>query len=198
VELAVMDPLPLLRLGALATLGGGRELSSTEELTAWLSPARSAVLLLTLGDDDEQGWAMLATFHQYPDLRPVALLSSFTVTSAARALRAGAVHVVPRGAGPALLRQAVAEVEEGVVRLPLDVVRAATAQLRPTRAGAEPTDEELVWLRALGHGRTVASLAEASGLSERVQYRRLKQLYRRLGVPNRTEALILGRDEGWL
>jgi hypothetical protein len=41
-------------------------------------------------------------------------------------------------------------------------------------------------------------LAESTGLSERVMYRRLGLLYRRLGVSGRTQALILGRDEGWL
>jgi DNA-binding NarL/FixJ family response regulator len=199
MDLAVMDPLPLFRLGALAALGGGRELSSTEDLTAWLSQARSAIVLLTLtGDDEEQGWSLIASLHQYPGLRPVALLSPFTVTSAARALRAGAVHVVPRDAAPAALRQVIEEVVGGVVTLSLDVLRAATVQPRPPRSGPAPTDDEIGWLRALGQGSTVASLADASGLSERVLYRRLNELYRRLGVPNRTQALILGRDEGWL
>lgn len=194
-----MDPLPLFRLGTLAALGGGRELSSVDELSAWLPYSRSAVLLVTvLGEDDEQAWSVIATLHQHPGLRPVALLAPFTVTSAARALRAGAVHVAPRDASAAALRQVVEEVEGGVVRLSLDVLHATTAQLPHARSGAAPTDEEIGWLRELGQGRTVASVAQASGLSERVLYRRLKALYRRLGVRNRTQALILGRDEGWL
>jgi hypothetical protein len=31
-----------------------------------------------------------------------------------------------------------------------------------------------------------------------MMYRKLRTLYRRLGVAGRTQALILARDEGWL
>lgn len=199
MDLAVLDPLPLFRLGVLAALGGGRELATAEELTAWLSPRRSTVVLMTLaGDDDEQAWSLLPALQQYPELRAVAVLASYTVVSAARALRAGAVHVVARDAAPATLRAVVNEVGEGVVRLSVDVLRAATTQRRPGRLTATPTDEELAWLRALADGRTMSFLATETGHSERVLYRRLKRLYRQLGVTGRTQALILGRDEGWL
>ena len=198
MDVAVMDPVPLFRVGVLAALGGGRALSSPEELTAWLPLRRPAVLPFTVDAYDDQGWSLLTTLQHQPDLRPVAVLSSFAVTSAARALRAGAVHVVSRYATPTALRRVVEEVEDGVVKLPLEVLSAATAQLRPAVSITAPSAEEIAWLRALGHGKTVATVAEASRVSERVLYRRLNLLYRRLGVSNRTQALILGRDQGWL
>jgi DNA-binding NarL/FixJ family response regulator len=89
-------------------------------------------------------------------------------------------------------------VERGVVSLSVDLLRAATALPRTGGNLAAVTDDEMAWLRALGQGTTVASLAESVGLSERVMYRRLGRLYRRLGVPGRTQALMRGRDEGWL
>ena len=197
MELAILDPLPLLRLGAIAALGGGTELCSADELTTWVATGRPCVLLMSLNQENDEGWAILASLRGHPAVRPVALLSPFTVALAARALRAGAVHVMARESDAAVLRRIVDEVEQGVLRLSVDLLRAATALPRTGHGGVPPSDEELAWLRALAEGSTIALVAQDVGISERVLYRRLGQLYRRLGVPGRTQALILGRDEGW-
>jgi DNA-binding NarL/FixJ family response regulator len=196
MERAVFDPLPLFRLGMLASLGGGDDLGSLADLSAWLEPRRPAMLLLTLQDTDDD-----ATLHEstrHPDVLVVAVLSTFTVAAAARALRDGASHVVARDSDPELIRKVVAEVEAGVVRLPLAVVRAAMGQPRSGGNRPDPSDDEIAWLRALASGRSVAEVALQSAISERRLYRRLSDLYRRLGVANRTQALMVGRDEGWL
>jgi DNA-binding NarL/FixJ family response regulator len=196
MDLAVLDPLPLYRLGVLAALGGGHDLGSTAELTAWLAPRRPAVLLLTLDDDNDE--AIMTSLQQHPDVRTVAVLPIFTVASAARVLRAGAAHVVARNAEPHDLRDVVEVVEAGIIRVALPVLRAATARPRSGFSRASPSDEELVWLRALAAGRTVAALAAELEIPERRLYRRLNQLYHRWGVANRTQALMVARDEGWL
>jgi DNA-binding CsgD family transcriptional regulator len=41
-------------------------------------------------------------------------------------------------------------------------------------------------------------LAEQAGYSERAMFRLLKNIYSRLGVRNRTQALMLAKDQGWL
>src|SRR4030042_3857 len=51
-------------------------------------------------------------------------------------------------------------------------------------------EEETEWLEELAQGSTVVSLADAYGYSERVMFRRLHDLYGRLGAANRSEALI--------
>lgn len=195
MERAVFDPLPLFRLGVLSTLGGGQDLGSPGDLAAWLAPHRRAVLLLTLQDAED---ARLHESAQHPDVLVVAVLPTLTVVAAARALREGAAHVIARDCDPASIREVVAEVEAGVVRLPLAVVRAAAAQPRSAGRRADPSDQEIGWLRSFAQGRSVAEVARQSDLSERRLYRRLSDLYRRLGVGNRTQALIVGRDEGWL
>ena len=52
------------------------------------------------------------------------------------------------------------------------------------------TRAELSWLRALADNVTVASLARASGYSQREMYRLLADLYARLGAATRTDALL--------
>jgi DNA-binding CsgD family transcriptional regulator len=56
----------------------------------------------------------------------------------------------------------------------------------------------IAWLRHLSEGRTVADLADSVGYSERMMYRLLANLYRRLGARSRTKALMLAQREGWL
>jgi DNA-binding NarL/FixJ family response regulator len=200
VELAVLDPLPLFRIGVVAALGRGTALASTAEIDTWLEPRRDAVLVLTVPtvSDDDSGWATLALLHQYPQVRTIAVLTPFTVISAGRALRSGAVHVAARDTGASALRRVIKEVEKGVIRLPLEVLRAATSPQQSGRMRYEISDDELGWLRALSAGNTVEAVAGESGLSERMLYRRLHHLYQRLGAANRTQALILSRDEGWI
>lgn len=47
------------------------------------------------------------------------------------------------------------------------------------------------YLRGLVYGRTVASIAESAGYSEREIHRRLRTLYARLGARNRNEAVVI-------
>lgn len=197
MDVAVVDPLPLFRLGALIALGCGIPLASVSEMRAWLERTDTrAVVLLTL--DGEDSWSGLEFACAHPHVLTVAVLPSSGVAMAARALRAGAAHIVPRDADPDSLRRVVDEVAADTVSLPLAVLRAATALSRDEPGRQTPGDDELSWLRALAGGSTVQTIARSAGYSERMLYRRLRELYRRLGVSTRTQALILARDAGWL
>lgn len=63
-------------------------------------------------------------------------------------------------------------------------------------AGVEISDEEADWLTDLAAGATVVRLADDYGYSERAMFRRLHDLYTRLGVTNRTEALVTAQRLG--
>ncbi|MFI6503799.1 response regulator transcription factor [Nonomuraea typhae] len=68
----------------------------------------------------------------------------------------------------------------------------------PVPGTAAPSQPELEWLRRLAAGARVADLAHRAGLSERTMFRRLHDLYQRMRVHDRTEALSLARERGWL
>ncbi len=82
------------------------------------------------------------------------------------------------------------------------------ADLRATGAAVESwagsvddcplTDQEISWLRAIVEGDRVIDIAEASGYSERALYRALSDLWDRLGVENRHEALAMAVKNNWL
>jgi DNA-binding NarL/FixJ family response regulator len=62
-----------------------------------------------------------------------------------------------------------------------------------------PAVRRRAWLAAAARGwYTVAQVAATSGYSERMMFRLLRNLYARLGVESRMEAMLLTREHGWV
>jgi DNA-binding NarL/FixJ family response regulator len=167
-----------------------------DDLRTWIRQEHRRVVLLTL--DAPSDWALLAELrHTRSDLVLVAVLTEVNEQSYVRAILAGAVAAVPRDASPEALQRVFEEAVEGFSVLPVEVVRALAAP-HQRESGPTPAVHELDWLRQLANGATVAQLAERSGYSERAMFRLLRDLYQRLEVSSRTEALILAQQRGWL
>lgn len=198
VSVAVFDPLPVYRQGMLAVLAeAGFAAETPEDLLDWVRQGHRTVVMLTLVTAVD--WAFLARLRSdAPEVVVVAVLTDATVRSCVRAVVAGAMAVVARDAAPETMRRVFADVVRGVSALPVDVVAALAAPHEQLEYVAEPSEPELAWLRDLANGATVAQLAERSGYSERAMFRLLRELYGRLGVKNRTEALMLSQRRGWL
>jgi DNA-binding NarL/FixJ family response regulator len=140
----------------------------------------------------------LADFtEEHPHVPVVAIIDSVDVISVARVIRAGATTVLADSATD--VRSAVEAALAGNSLLPFEVV-GSMAGLVPDDQGLSRwlTDEERSWLRSMAAGETVADVAESVGYSERAMFRQLKSLYRRLGVSNRTEALLWAAQRGIL
>jgi DNA-binding NarL/FixJ family response regulator len=198
VRIAVMDPLPIYRRGMLATLGDlGFEPETPEDLLAWVRQDRHRTVLLTV--QQLWDWSLLAELCRTSrELVVVALLADASTEAYVRAILAGAAVAVPRAAPPDHVRRAFEEAVKGVSVLPTEVVRALSMS-REDRSGAPPLPtNEVEWLRTLARGVTVAQLAHRNGYSERAMFRLLRNLYDRLGVKGRTEALMLANRRGWL
>lgn len=81
------------------------------------------------------------------------------------------------------------------------VLGQAVARQLARRAGCpaspgEITEAEARWLGGLARGTSVVDLATAEAYSERVMYRRLAGLYRKLGVRTRGEAIAAASRSG--
>lgn len=154
---------------------------------------------------------MLLTLHSAEDLerltalcglrpRPlvVALLSGDVSSLGVGAIRAGARSVLVRAATVPALQRVVSSTFDGDAVMPADVADLLVAERggRPPRRLAPPA-QQVVWLRRLADGWTVARLASDTGYSERAMYRLLRELYRQIGVGSRLEAIILAHEEGW-
>lgn len=199
VRVAVSDPLPLFRQGVMACLDDLLvETETPADLRTWAHGTDRRVILLTL--QSAADWELLADLCQVPDdVVIVAVLEDATVAGYLRAITAGASGAIPRTASISSLRAAFRAAVEGSTLLPTAVVRALADQgseNAPTADHLSP--QEIGWLRDLANGMSVGRIAEDTGYSERMMFRLLRDLYVRLGTRNRTEALMLARQRGWI
>ena len=206
-RIAISDRLPVFRQGIMATLGDiGLSSESPEDLLAWIRQEQRHVVILTLELNDD--WRLMAELRRgRPDLIVVAVLTDVEPLTYVRAILAGAASAVPRNAPMDTMKQVLQAAVEGKSILPVEVVQALAAS-RPSeddiarvdqyQVSGEPSAREIRWLRELATGTTVARLAELSGYSERAMFRLLRNLYVRMRVRNRTEALLLAHERGWI
>jgi len=129
----------------------------------------------------------------------VALLPDPSAAEHAHALGHGAAGTVDWSADPeeivAVLRVAL----EGRTRLPVAIARTLAGEWPGAHAPRpEFNEEEIEWIADLARGTPVARLADDTGYSERAMFRRLHDIYTRLGVGNRAEAIVAAERLGLL
>lgn len=118
--------------------------------------------------------------------------------------------------GQASLEVAIAALREGrafdfllkplrdlsAFRATLERAAARTSELRmSTRARSVPeglSERDLALLGLLGQGLDNQTIAERLMLSEKTIRNRLSALYERLEVANRTQAVLVSREHGWI
>ncbi len=134
----------------------------------------------------------LGAFQEdHPHLPVVLVVPRATPLEVARALRRGAAGVLTEDDPPEIVAEVLTLATSGRISLPWEVV-AGLAEIAPDVESAAQlvSAEERGWLRAMASGRTVAEIADGAGYSERAMFRQLRALYLRIGVSNRTEALL--------
>ena len=129
----------------------------------------------------------------------IALLPEPTPEAHAHAFAHGAAGTVDWNADPEEIVAALRAALEGRTRLPIEVARALADEWPSLHAPRpEVTEEEAEWLAYLAAGMTVARLADDTGYSERAMFRKLHDLYGRLGVTGRAEAIVAAERLGLL
>jgi DNA-binding NarL/FixJ family response regulator len=194
-----IDSLPIFQQGIMAILGTVDLVAEAPpDLLAWSDQQTHGVVVLTV--ESQADWQLMAKLRQErSSLIILAMLVDTSIPAYLRAMAAGTTTAVPRDASPERLLQVFEEAIQGMSLLPVDVVRAmAGSSASSEEVEDRPTSRELDWLRQLANGSTVARLAEQAGYSERAMFRLLQALYRRMGVKNRTEALIQAHRQRWL
>ena len=198
VRVAVSDPLPMFRQGVMACLDDVLvEAETPTDLRAWAHGADRRVILLTV--QAAADWDLLSDLCHEHDVVVVAVLEEASVAGYLRAISAGAAGAMPRTVSMPKLRAVFLAAMDGSTLLPTDVVRAlAGRSTENAQPDDHPSTREISWLRDLASGVSVGRIAEGAGYSERMMFRLLRDLYARLGASNRTEALMLARERGWI
>ena len=127
----------------------------------------------------------------------IALLPDPSPAGHAHAFEHGAASATPWNADPAEIVAALTHAIDGWARLPVTTVAALAAEW-PGAHTPRPdvTEDEVGWLAALASGETVAHIADEAGYSERAMFRRLREVYERLGVTSRAEAILVAERLG--
>lgn len=197
VSIAVIDPVPAFCVGLLVALNraGFASAHAGEVERTVSSPGRKALLVTTRSDDQ---WELINKYgHSYPTLVVVALLADASPGGYRDAFRAGACSAVPFDAPVETIIAVLRAALDQHVLLPIDLAHALAADGHQEPDGGL-THKEADWLRQLNTGSTVANLAEKAGYSERSLYRRLHDLYRRMHVTNRSQAIAKAARLGLL
>jgi NarL family two-component system response regulator LiaR len=138
----------------------------------------TAVLILTAYDNDQYIFALLeagAAGYLLKNVRGSELIEAI------RAVQAGESVLHPV-----------------VTRKVMDRFKAAHGELGEERAGEPLTERELEVLRLAGKGMTNKEIAERLCLSVRTVQAHLGNIFSKLGVGSRTEAILHGLRRGWL
>ncbi|MFR9753664.1 hypothetical protein ACL02S_21880 [Nocardia sp. 004] len=126
----------------------------------------------------------------------VTVAAAYEERTLVAALAAGYHGAVDLGTSPEAVITAVRAALYGQCTLPYDVAR------RLALGSPTPDDtldaREAMWLNRLVAGSSVLELAESEALSERAMYRRLAEVYQRLGVASRSEAIAIASRAGML
>jgi DNA-binding NarL/FixJ family response regulator len=196
-RIAIWDPLPLYRQGIIAVLTDlGHILEEPADLLSWASKREQRIVLMSV--TSELDWSLLAQASRLGErVTLIALLEDLGIEACIRALSSGASSVAERAARPEDIRLVVTQALAGRSPLPNDVVAALVARLGSPEENPL-SEQDRQWLRALSNGITVAQMASDMGYSERAMYRLLRDLYGRMSVRNRTEAVLKASQSGWI
>lgn len=172
------------RVAVALQRAGYRPVTPTSVLD-WAARQEHTLLLTT--DSDRSLAVLRSVIDAGADPRAIVLVQG-PGSDRYRTLFRHCTSALPAGSADDDIVLAVRAAHRALSCLPTAAARALTgAREQQTPA---LTDNERRWLRALAENVTVASLARASGYSQREMYRVLAELYSRLGVTTRTEALL--------
>jgi DNA-binding NarL/FixJ family response regulator len=123
-----------------------------------------------------------------PDAK-VLMLSMFTDPgTVAEAVKAGADGYLSKGASSDAVLQAIRDIAAGRAVLDPNVTEGVFGRIGGRERGAL-TDREMTVLQELSYGKSTREVAETIHVSDETVKTYLKQIFRKLGVRDRTEAV---------
>jgi DNA-binding NarL/FixJ family response regulator len=164
------------------------------------------VLLLDIRMPDMDGLSALEAIKATGLRTSVIMLTSFdTPEYMARAIALGAAGFLSKETDPEAIPQAVRAVAAGEAIVDRDLLRAAmelsaataARPAEPRRPGSgELTDQEVRILKLMAEGMSNAEVAEALSVSRNTVKTHVHNIFAKLGVTDRTQAVILAMRKG--
>lgn len=208
IRLLVVDDHPVFRLGMVALLTSidgfvvVGEAATVDEAVEQATAERPQVIMMDLQLGDGSG--IDATRHileQHPDIGVLAVTMMDDDDSVFAAMRAGARGYLLKGAAPADIERAVRSVANGEVILGPQVAAQAIGFLAagPPSGGValpELTVREREILDLVARGLDNTSVSRRLALSPKTVRNHLSNIFTKLQVADRSQAIIRARDAG--
>jgi DNA-binding NarL/FixJ family response regulator len=190
---------------------------SAEEALEVLDQARPDMILLDLVLPQMSGVEVCRQVMQrFPETRVVLLTGKEDLPSILEAVQAGACAYLPKDIGPGELVDSLRRIHQGGDLLEaflgkrllealtgdsassVDGLSALSAPSRPQPASALLSAREVQVLRGIQEGGSNRVVAEKLSISEFTVANHLKNIFRKLGVHDRTRAVLVAMDRGLL
>jgi len=211
IRLLIVDDHEMVREGLKAMLakepdfdivGDAANAEQALEMVARLHPD---VALLDVRLPESSGIEVCRTVTElYPETA-VIILTTFTDENLiARCIQAGARGYIVKDIERFDLKRSIRAVARGEAAIDSKIAVAVLAQLRrASLAHQEPSPEplssqQLVILRLIAQGLSSREIATQLYLSENTVKGYVQEILHRLGVKNRTEAVMVAVKQGWL
>jgi DNA-binding NarL/FixJ family response regulator len=211
IRLLVVDDHEMVREGLKAMLVAEPdftivgEAANAEQAYAVIERTHPDVILLDIRLPGASGIEVCrAVTERYPDIA-VIILTTFTDDALiAQCIQAGARGFIVKDIERFDLKRSIRAVARGEAAIDSKAAVAVLAQLRksPTSGselGPEPlSSQQVVILRLVAQGLSSREIATRLYLSENTVKGYVQEILHRLGVKNRTEAVMVAVKQGWL
>lgn len=195
---AAVNTPRLLTLGLSRELEGtGYSVESVDDPLRWARSHPATAMFVAVKNSQDVD-LLIDLISDLPGAAIVALLDPMSVEQIHLCLGAGARACVSTDWSSGDLKLVLDVGLRGLVTMPAAIARNLAASKIDRAYAGSLTNTQWTWLRDLASGTTVHALAAQVGFSERVMYRRLNQVYRKMGCATRTEALIRASACGML
>lgn len=199
IRLLVVDDHPAFRAGLVAIIHQEpdmlivAEASDGDEAIVACRKHRPHIVLMDLRMPRLGGVeAIIRILQEMPETKAIVLTTYDGDEDIHRALRAGARSYLLKDAGAEELVATIRGVNAGEVQLP----RTVTARLVERLNRPELSPRERLLLQELCHGNSNKEIGSALGISEDTVKGHLKSIFSKLGVSDRTQAVIAALQHG--
>jgi DNA-binding NarL/FixJ family response regulator len=204
LRVLIADDHPLILAGIRRTLERSEnieivgEARSGPEVLALVARSKPQVVLLDLRMPGMHGGDCIEQIRtSWPDIKIVVLSALDDTQSIDTALAAGATAYVVKSVIPSDIASVIRQAAGGTVFHGVSATRSAGQGTSVPPAGdALLTEREQTVLSAVAAGKTSAAISSELWVSEHTVKFHLTNIYRKLGVPNRTSAVRYAVEHG--
>lgn len=212
IQLLIVDDHEMVREGLKAILVAEQdfqivgEAASAEQATELIERLRPHIALVDIRLPGTNGIELCRVINErYPETA-VIILTTFTDENlVAQCIQAGARGFIIKDIERLDLKRSIRAVARGEAAIDTKVAASVLAQLRrsppPIETPRSPdglSAQQVVILRLIAQGLSSREIATQLYLSENTVKGYVQEILHRLGVKNRTEAVMVAVKQGWL